>query len=61
MGEKKPYTNTIDNLYTFMLIAMAIESYFGIEITDEEWGDVCCIDDMINLINSKEINFQPNE
>jgi acyl carrier protein len=58
MENKKPYTNTIDNLYTFMLIAMAIESYFGIEITDEEWGDVENIDDMINLINSKEINFK---
>jgi hypothetical protein len=53
MESKKPYTNTIDNLHTFILIAIAIESHLGITITDEEWGNVCDIDDMINLVNLK--------
>ena len=61
MENKKPYINTIDNLHTFVLIALSLESYLGITITDDEWGKICDIDDMINLINSKEINFQPNE
>jgi hypothetical protein len=54
-NNKKPYINTIDNLHTFLLIAISLESHLGIEITDEEWSKVCDIDDIIDLINSKEI------
>jgi acyl carrier protein len=56
MENKKPYINTIDNLHTFVLIALSLESYLGITITDDEWSEICDIDDIINLINSKEIN-----
>lgn len=50
---KPPYTNTTDNIYTFMLILFSIESYLNITITDDEWGEVSDIDDIIELINTK--------
>jgi hypothetical protein len=50
---KPPYTNTTDNIYTFMLILFSIESYLNITITDDEWGEISDIDDIIELVNEK--------
>jgi acyl carrier protein len=50
---KPPYTNTIDNISTFALIAISLEAHLNITITDEEWGDISDIDDIIELINEK--------
>jgi acyl carrier protein len=53
---KKFYETTWDNLFVFMSIAMAIEEYHKITITDEEWISISDIDDIIELINSKTKN-----
>jgi len=50
---KPPYTNTMDNLYTFLLIAMSLEAHLNITITDDEWGEISDIDDIIELVNEK--------
>ena len=52
-GSKPPYTNTRDNLYTFLLIAMSLEAHLNINITDDEWGEISDIDDIIELVNRK--------
>jgi acyl carrier protein len=52
-GIKPPYTNTLGNIHTFALIAISLEAHLNITITDEEWGDVSDIDDIIELINEK--------
>ena len=50
---KPPYTNTMDNIYTFMLIAMSLEAHLNINITDDEWGEISDIDDIVELVNRK--------
>ena len=52
-GSKPPYTNTRDNLYTFLLIVMSLEAHLNINITDDEWGEISDIDDIIELVNRK--------
>lgn len=52
-GSKPPYTNTTGNLCTFALIAMSLEAYLNINITDDEWGEISDIDDIIELVNRK--------
>ena len=52
---KPPYTNTISNLYTFFLIAISLEAHLNITITDDEWGEISDIDDIIELVNKKLI------
>ena len=50
---KPPYTNTTDNIYTFLLIVMSLEAHLNITITDDEWGEISDIDDIIELVNEK--------
>ena len=50
---KPPYTNTIGNIHTFALIAMSLEAHLNITITDDEWGEISDIDDIIELVNEK--------
>ena len=52
-GSKPPYTNTIDNLFTFFLIAVSLEAHLNITITDDEWSEISDIDDIIELVNEK--------
>jgi acyl carrier protein len=47
---KPPYTNTMDNIYTFMLIAMSLEAHLNINITDDEWGEISDIDDIVEQV-----------
>ena len=58
MSNKLPFTASLDDIFTFLSIAISLENHFGINITDEEWSEISDIQDIIDLINSKKINIQ---